>query len=180
MKGVNVEIKARCSDPARVRRVLMARKAEFRGADRQVDTYFNVPHSRLKLREGKIENCLVYYERKDRKGARTYSVRLVPTDAASAPALRALLTAALGVRRVVDKRREIYFLGNVKFHIDNVRKLGTFVEIEAQDAGRRYGTRELRAQCREWAKTLGIADEDLVSGSYAEMTAQKIRDEKGG
>jgi adenylate cyclase, class 2 len=175
MKGVNVEIKARCGDPARVRRVLSARKAEFRGADRQVDTYFNVPRGRLKLREGKIENCLVYYERKDRKGPRTCSVRLVPTDEASAPALRALLTAALGVRRVIDKRREIYFLGNVKFHIDNVRKLGTFVEIEAQDAGRRYGTRELRAQCLEWAKTLGIADEDLVSGSYAEMTAQEIR-----
>ena len=43
------------------------------------------------------------------------------------------------------------FIGNVKFHIDRVKGLGTFVEIEAQDAGGRYGTRELRAQCGAYA-----------------------------
>jgi adenylate cyclase class IV len=59
--------------------------------------------------------------------------------------------------------------GNVKFHIDRVKGLGTFVEIEAQDAGGKYGTRELRAQCGAYAGILGIADGDLVSGSYAEM-----------
>jgi adenylate cyclase class 2 len=169
MTGINVEIKARCADPARVRRALAARKAEFRGTDHQVDTYFNVPRGRLKLREGTIENCLVFYEREDRKGLRTCKVRLVPTDAASAPALKALLGAALGVRSIVDKRREIYFIGNVKFHIDRVKGLGTFVEIEAQDGGGKYGARKLRTQCGAYARLLGIGDGDLVSGSYGEM-----------
>ncbi len=169
MNCLNVEIKARCADPGRVRRALEARKAEFRGTDHQVDTYFNVPRGRLKLRQGTIENCLVFYEREDRKGPRTCKVRLYPTDPGSAPAMKALLAAALGVRCVVDKRREIYFIANVKFHIDRVKGLGTFVEIEAQDAGGRYGTRELRAQCGAYAAILGIADGDLISGSYAEM-----------
>jgi len=169
MRGVNVEIKARCGGPARIRRILEARKAEFRGTDRQIDTYFNVPRGRLKIREGTIENCLVFYERKDRKGPRTSVVRLVPTDAESAPALKALLAAALGVQCVVDKRREIYFIGNVKFHIDRVRGLGTFVEIEAGDAGGRFDLRKLRAQCAEYAGLLRIEDADLVAGSYAEM-----------
>jgi adenylate cyclase, class 2 len=169
MKGVNVEIKARCADPARARRILEARKAEFRGADRQVDTYFNVPRGRLKLREGRIENVLVFYDREDRRGARASTVHLIPTDPASAPELKALLEAALGVRCVVDKRREIYFIGNVKFHLDRVKGLGTFVEIEAQDAEGRYAARELRAQCGAYAEILGIKDGDLVSGSYAEM-----------
>ncbi len=169
MKGVNVEIKARCADPARVRRILAARKAEFRGTDHQVDTYFNVLRGRLKLREGTIEKCLIFYEREDRKGPKSCEARLVPTDASSAPALKALLSAALGVRCVVDKRREIYFIGNVKFHVDRVRGLGTFVEIEARDAGGKYGKRKLRAQCADYLKRLGIEDEELVSGSYAEM-----------
>lgn len=169
MKGINVEIKARCGDPARVRRILAARQADFKGTDRQIDTYFNVRRGRLKLREGTIENGLVFYERPDRKGPKTCDVRLVPTDAASGRAIKALLTAALGVRCVVDKRREIYFIGNVKFHIDRVRKLGTFVEIEARDAGGRYGTRKLRAQCASYLKQLGIEAGELISGSYAEM-----------
>ncbi len=169
MNGINVEIKARCGDPKRVRGILLARKAEFRGTDRQLDTYFNVPRGRLKLRQGTIENCLVLYHREDRKGPKTCDVRLVPTDPGSAPALKALLAAALGVRCVVDKRREIYFIGNVKFHIDRVKGLGTFVEIEAQDAGGRHGKRELRAQCGAYAGILEITERDLVSGSYAEM-----------
>ena len=47
--------------------------------------------------------------------------------------LKEVLTKALGVLTVVDKKREIYFIGNVKFHIDTVESLGTFIEIEAQD-----------------------------------------------
>ena len=175
MQGVNVEIKARCRNTAGVRRILAARGADFKGTDHQIDTYFNAPRGRLKLREGTIENCLVFYERQDRRGPKTCDVRLVPTDATSAPALKALLTATLGVRCVVDKRREIHFIGNVKFHIDRVRGLGTFVEIEAQDAGGRYGKRKLRTQCGDYARMLGIEDADLVSGSYAEMGNKKNR-----
>ena len=35
-----------------------------------------------------------------------------------------------GYKAVVDKRRKIYFIGNVKFHFDTVDGLGTFVEVE--------------------------------------------------
>jgi adenylate cyclase class IV len=42
----------------------------------------------------------------------------------------------------VDKKREIYFINNVKFHIDTVDGAGSFIEIEAIDndgsSGRRY------------------------------------------
>jgi predicted adenylyl cyclase CyaB len=37
------------------------------------------------------------------------------------------------VLATVDKHREIYFVGNVKFHLDTVEGLGTFVEIESID-----------------------------------------------
>ena len=45
--------------------------------------------------------------------------------------LKAALTAALGVRRVVDKRREIFLADNVRIHLDDVAGLGTFLEFEA-------------------------------------------------
>jgi len=31
---------------------------------------------------------------------------------------------------VVNKLREIYFVGNVKIHLDRIRTLGEFVEVE--------------------------------------------------
>lgn len=175
MTGVTVEIKARCADPAAVRRRLVAAGAESRGVDRQVDTFFRVPSGRLKLRQGRIENALIFYDRPDRSGPKTCRARLVPTAPSEAPGLRALLAAALGVRCVVRKRREILFIGNVKFHIDRVVGLGAFVEIEARGREAGPGRRGLRAQCVRFRKLLGIAETDLVPGSYADMGKRRVR-----
>ena len=148
MAHVNVEIKAACDEPARIRRILRSRGADFRGIDHQVDTYFRVPNGRLKLREGNIENSLIHYDRADEPGpkeARVWLCRLRPD-----PALRELLSRALGVRTVVRKTREIYFIDNVKFHIDDVEGLGGFVEIEAIDLAGALGREAMHAQCREY------------------------------
>ena len=60
---LNIEIKAWCPNLGMVRKTLKRFRARFVGIDHQVDTYFKVSSGRLKLREGKIENHLIYYER---------------------------------------------------------------------------------------------------------------------
>ena len=70
---------------------------------------------------------------------------------------------------VVDKRREIYFLDNVKVHLDTVAGLGTFVEIEAIDADGTRPLETLRAQCEELMRAFGIADDDLLALSYSDL-----------
>jgi adenylate cyclase, class 2 len=169
MGHVNIEIKARCADAERVRRILGERGAEFRGVDHQVDTYFTVPRGRLKLRQGNIENSLIFYQRPDQAGPKRADVSLVRTDAAQAAQLHETLTAAMPVLVVVDKRREIYFVGNVKFHIDRVEKLGNFVEIEAIDEHGTIGAEALGRQCREYIALLGITEADMVHGSYSDL-----------
>lgn len=62
---VNVEIKARVSDPDRVRTILLAHDADFRGLDKQCDTYSHCDQGRLKLRQGTVENSLIFYRRPD-------------------------------------------------------------------------------------------------------------------
>ena len=68
MTHVNVEIKARCDELDRIRNILKELRADFKGTDHQIDTYFRVPSGRLKLREGNIENYLIFYEREDQEG----------------------------------------------------------------------------------------------------------------
>jgi len=166
---LNVEIKARCRDPDRIRALLAERGAEFRGVDRQVDTYFHCRRGRLKLREGNIERALIHYDRPDSPGPKPAAVTLYrpPAD----PALKAALAAALGVRAIVEKRREIYFLDNVKFHIDQLDPLGTFVEIEAIDETGDADREHLHRQCREYLDLFGIRPADLVTRSYGDMVA---------
>ena len=167
MSFINVEIKARCSNPDFIRDYLKEQHASFKGTDHQIDTYFNVPKGRLKLREGKIENNLIYYQREDKQGPKKCEYHLYPTTMNSP--IKALLTDALGIRIVVDKQREIYFIENVKFHIDNVDGLGSFVEIEAIDQWGTIGEGRLEQQCQDYLAQLQISSDDLLTVSYADL-----------
>jgi adenylate cyclase, class 2 len=167
MRHLNVEIKARCTNPDPVRQLLKASNAEFKGTDFQTDTYFTVPHGRLKLREGNIENSLIYYDRHNQAAPKDSHVSLYRCQPDGV--LKATLTEALGVLVEVRKRREIYFIENVKFHIDEVEGLGHFVEIEAIDLDGCIGRDRLLTQCREYMGLFGMRDTDLVSCSYSDM-----------
>lgn len=167
MGFINIEIKAHCADPAHAEFILMQENADYKGLDHQVDTYFNVPSGRLKLREGNIENSLIHYERNDQQGPKTSSVSLYKPSAD--PALKELLEKALGILVVVDKKRKIFFIDNVKFHIDRVDGLGDFIEIEAIDKNGSYGIEMLHEQCAQYMKLLNIKAQELVSVSYSDL-----------
>lgn len=70
---------------------------------------------------------------------------------------------------VVEKRREIWFDANVKFHLDTVQGLGTFVEIEAIDTDGSISEAVLEEQCRFFMDLFAIAPADLVERSYSDL-----------
>ena len=74
MKFINVEIKAKCFHPEKVEAFLLNNNATFKGTDLQKDIYFNVPEGRLKLRQGNIENNLIFYKRNNFKLFEMYCV----------------------------------------------------------------------------------------------------------
>lgn len=166
MEHLNVEFKAPCEDLPRARETLVALGAVPQGIDHQIDTYFRVPHGRLKLREGTIERNLIQYHRPDVTGPRRSDVTLVPAGA-SGDALKVALTRALGILVVVDKRREILWLDNVKLHLDEVKGLGTFLEVEAiAHDGHTEG--DLHVQCRHLLTALAIDPATTIPGSYSD------------
>lgn len=168
MPFLNVEIKARCSDPFFARQFLLSNNADFKGLDEQTDTYFDVNNGRLKLREGNIENNLIYYERENKAGPKNSNFRLTKID--DAKGLKESLAAAIGVKVVVQKKREIYFIDNVKFHIDLVPGLGSFIEIEAGNIlTPSLDEDHLRAQCEYYMSELQIEKEDLLEISYSDL-----------
>ena len=171
MKHLNIEIKAKCNDHEKIRSILKSRNADFKGTDHQIDTYFKVNNGRLKLREGNIENFLVFYEREDKEGPKQSDVILFKSDPNSS--LKEILLTSLGTLVVVDKQREIYFIENVKFHIDTVKNLGTFMEIEAIDSNGTFGKEKLLEQCQNYLDLFDIPKDDLISVSYSDLLLQK-------
>ena len=73
---MNIEFKASTSKLAELEILLKELHPVFIGEDHQVDTYFNVPDGRLKLREGNIENALIRYHRENTSGIKVSNVLL--------------------------------------------------------------------------------------------------------
>jgi len=175
MAHLNVEIKARCSNPGAIRNYLQNNNADFKGTDLQIDTYFKTNQGRLKLREGNIENNLIYYERNNQAGPK--SSDFVLTKVPDATSLKESLSKAMGVKVVVSKKREIYYISNVKFHIDEVEGLGSFAEIEAGNIGNDLTKDELLNQCEFYMQQFGIKKADLIEVSYSDMLLEEISEQ---
>jgi adenylate cyclase, class 2 len=171
MPFLNVEIKAKCNDASFIRNYLLSNGADVKGTDEQMDTYFNVPNGRLKLREGNIENNLIYYERTNQTGPKSSYFQLVKIE--DAVGLKEVLTKSNGVKVVVKKIREIYYINNVKFHIDEVPGLGSFIEIEAGNILNDLQQQELQEQCIFYMAQFEILEKDLISESYSDMIIKK-------
>jgi adenylate cyclase class 2 len=172
MSYINVEIKARTNKADFVREYLRKAGADFKGTDLQTDTYFNVPLGRLKLRQGKIENNLIWYERANQEGPKQSNFKLIPVQ--DGAALQEILQHALGIKVTVTKTREIYYINNIKFHIDELEGLGNFVEIEAGNKLADIPVEKLHEQCLFYMQEFGISEEDLLSDSYSDMLLEKV------
>ena len=163
----NIELKARCPDLESAREAARRLGAEFAGVLEQRDTYFVVPHGRLKLRQTAGRGAeLVAYARANSAAVRGSDYRLVPIP--DPAALLAALESSLGIRGDVVKTREVWMWQRVRIHLDRVARLGTFLEFEAvldpsepDDAGHRK-----IAALRE---ALHVRDGDLIGTSYSDL-----------
>lgn len=163
----NIELKASDVDPEGSLRACVELGADDRGVIVQRDTYFEVARGGLKLREetpGRPH--LIQFERPRAREQRESRYRIVEVD--DGAVLRAALAASLGVRVEVVKHRRLFLWRNVRIHLDEVERLGTFIELEAvapaeSDLSNEHGlVTELRA-------ALGITDVRLVALGYAEQ-----------
>ncbi len=167
----NMELKAKCNSLDRIRQVLESQGAEFKGIDHQTDTYFRIKHGKLKLREGNIESALIYYERENKASPKQSNITLFPYQPGSA--LKEILMKSLEVLVVVNKQREIYFIENVKFHLDQVDELGSFVEIEAINLDNVLEKKQLLEQCNFYLGLFNIKKDDVINCSYSDLLLRK-------
>lgn len=170
MKIINYECKISVDDIAFYEQIIVSRAHRFVGTDEQIDTYFNAPKGRLKLREGDIENALIQYDRDDIMGAKLSKILLYKHNPDAA--LKQILTDQFGVNAIVKKQRKIYYIDNVKFHFDTVDGLGCFVEIEAI-GNEMDSVDDLQRQCQFYLDLFRIEPNQFVAESYSDLIARR-------
>ena len=171
----NIEVKARIDSVAAL---LPRAQAVARGEPQTIhqdDTFFCVPHGRLKLREfadGSAE--LIHYQRPDSGDAKASDyVRVAVPDAS---ALREALMRGCGLLGRVRKERVLLLVNDGGFHtrvhIDRVEGLGDFMELEvvlqegqADADGARVADRLMAA--------LALHDAPRLAGSYLDLQTRR-------
>jgi len=126
-----------------------------------------VPRGRLKLRISSRDGAtLIAYARSDSAELRDSSYELVRV--ADAQALRRALDATLEPAGEVRKTRHLYFVDNVRVHLDRVEGLGSFLELEAVVDAEHDAT-----QCAQAARLLlercGVTPEAHLAVAYVDL-----------
>ena len=165
--AINVEIKARVSEPDRLRQVVETLCGSADRVLRQEDIFFRTTAGRLKLRflEPRLGQ-LIYYQRPDQPGPSESQYFISKTnDPAS---LKTVLEHGLGIRGVVKKQRRVFLHGQTRIHLDLVENLGSYLELEVslrpgQDA------EEGHRIAHHLMDHLGVEEADLVPGAYIDL-----------
>jgi predicted adenylyl cyclase CyaB len=163
----NIEIKARVQDFESLQRVAAKLSDMPCQTISQQDTFFNCPYGRLKIRElNPSRGQLIYYQRHDVTGPKHSEYKIFETD--DPLGLKTILAEAFGIRGVVTKIRYLYFVGQTRIHLDDVKGLGKFMELEVVLQPGQTDT-EGQAIAENLMHELGIGDTDLIDSAYMDL-----------
>ncbi len=139
-------------------------KMNYRDFTLKARLYDSREIKRQLLKLGNIENLITHYERIQEDGLEqtvVYRYDVNPSQEAIQQLFDLYKEAS-----TVKKQRTIYWLGNIKIHVDKLPDGSEFIELEAMDRENKLSTTELRIQCRQIQQTLGIDDSDLLPTGY--------------
>ena len=170
----NIEFKSELRNLAAARR-----QCELLGAQRvrqmqQTDTYFRLPDGRLKKREvpGELAEW-IFYHRQDRVSPRMSNYTILNNEQAR----RRWGTHSLKPWLSVVKSRELWMLGDVRIHLDEVEGLGTFIEFEAL-VSRRFDVKMCHEAVRSLRETFGPLLGEPISKSYSDLVEQALAEKR--
>jgi predicted adenylyl cyclase CyaB len=165
--AANIEVKARVRDFDNLQHGAARLSDTPCQVISQVDTFFNCPDGRLKIRElSPHHGQLIYYQREDITGPKHSEYMIFDTD--DPAGLKLILTEAFGIRGVVDKIRYLYLVGQTRIHLDDVKGLGKFMELEVVLQSGQTDA-EGQAVAENLMNALGIMEIDLIDSAYVDL-----------
>lgn len=96
----------------------------------QKDTYYLLGKMRLKIREEQNRNYIVYYMRKNDLESKDSKYFILGINNSFLGFTKKILNSILGTKRIIEKQRDLYIYRNTRIHLDRVKNLGEFLELE--------------------------------------------------
>ncbi len=137
---LNLELKIKVPSHRAFENIMAKIRAEDKGILKQKDVYYRINKGLLKLRVENGTYTLIKYLR-DEKGKRWSNYELLRLDGKNP---EKYLSGFLNIEATVEKRRKLYIYKNTRVHLDTVKGLGKFLELETlllddrKDAEKRF------------------------------------------
>ena len=169
--SANIELKAELADLESAHATAKNLSGTEPEIPRQRDVFFPCPHARLKLRIFDANHGeLIFYEREDAPGPRRSNCQIART--ADPYALLEIFEQVLPSGGTVEKVRSLYIVGQTRIHIDQVKGLGNFLEIEVVLKKRQKDAEGLHI-AHTLAKEFGITEDHLIPVAYVDLLHQR-------
>lgn len=166
----NIEFKAELRNPEAALRVCKLIGAQKMGQLRQVDTYFKLADGRLKKRETAGEPIeWIFYHRPNRVSPKMSNYTILTDEQAR----RRWGTQSLTVWLTVAKLRDVWMIGEVRIHLDDIEQLGHFIEFEAM-VSRRFDVKMCHTAIAELREKFQPLLGELISVSYSDLMQQML------
>ncbi len=137
----NLELKVPCKSFSKIENLLQEINADFRGELIQKDIYYQTRNGLLKLRIENGEQSLIKYIRDESGEERWSDFQVIKFSGGDA---EEFLKNIFNVETVVEKKRLLYMYDDTRIHLDKVKDLGEFIELETlvlnglEDAKKRF------------------------------------------
>jgi len=123
---LNLELKIKLQSHTKLLNALKRINAEKKGVLKQKDVYYKTGKGLLKLRiEGNTYTLIKYL--RDEKGKRWSNYELLKLEGKNP---EKYLNDIFTIDKIVEKKRLLYLYKNTRIHLDTVKQLGKFVELE--------------------------------------------------
>lgn len=164
----NLEIKCRLNNFNSVNKRINSIRGVIYTREYQTDIYYKVKTGRLKLRIINNEKgVLIHYQRPENKSRRISHYILSETK--SHKELDEILRSQFDVLIIVRKQRDICLNKNIRIHLDNVKGLGKFLEIEVIYKNLSMAKKQMDILI----SYLGLIEKDFIKASYSDLLINK-------
>lgn len=163
---INLELKIKVPSHKKLESLLNNNFASHQGILKQKDIYYKAKNGLVKLRIENGKYTMIKYLR-DETGKRWSNYELMELYAENP---EKYLSDILEIIVVVEKRRKLYLYKNTRIHLDEVKNLGKFLELETLvKEGRQKATEEFN----EVKYFLRLDKYDEIRMSYKHLIESK-------
>lgn len=163
----NLELKIKIDSLDDLKKRLKENRIGLREILIQKDIYYSINEGLLKLRIENSKSSLIYYMRNELSSKRWSDFEYVKFTSADA---EKFFNNFLKKEVIVSKVRELYIYNNTKIHLDKVKGLGSFVELETIVV---KGLKDAEVRFNHMISVLKLDTEKQIRASYKDLLLEK-------